>query len=171
MTTETIVEVGDKVKCKVTQIEGIVTVRHDYLYGCSRVGIQPEGEAEGKAKAAHHTDIYQVDIVTKHAVTRNGLIPKSEIALGDDIEDRISGFKGVCTGMAEWLYACTKVCITPREINKKTGKPVDSTWFDEPQVQNVNKPKPKDLKEEPVAKRTGGFDKSQSDSSFNHSSY
>ncbi len=150
-----LVNPGDKARCRVTKIEGIVTVRHDYLYGVSRVGIQPEGSHEGKEHESVHVDIYQAELIKENVVSRNGMIAESRIKLGDKCVDKISGFNGICTGTAEWLYACTKVCLQTEKLNPKTHQPVDVVWFDEPQL---------DVAVEKVIKRdkniTGGFGKS-----------
>ena len=155
MTEENVVEPGDKAVCKVTKIEGIVTVRHDYLYGISRIGIQPEGSHEGKPHESIHMDLPQAELLEKKVVSRDGMIANSKINLGDKCKDKISGFNGICTGKAEWLYACTKVCVTPQKIIAKTYKPAESDWFDEPQIDLVEE---RVIKED--SKTTGGFGKS-----------
>lgn len=159
------VETGDKVKDKVTQIEGIVVVRHDYLYGVARVGIQPEGSHEGKEHQTIHMDLPQAELIEKNVISKDGMIPDSTIKLGDMCEDSISGFKGIASGMAEWLYACTKVCVTPNRVDDKEYKPAKPHWFDEPQLKLITK------EAIPTShKNTGGFDKEVSDNSFMDSS-
>lgn len=160
---------GDTARCKVTKIEGVVVVRHDYLYGVARIGIQPEGSHEGKTHEGVHIDLPQAELLEKKTVSRDGMIAKSTVKLGDKCKDRISGFEGICTGSAEWLYACTKICITPKGFQKDNRQPIESCWFDEPQTEVV---------QEKVMKKktkTGGFGKSisssanKSSSSFKHS--
>jgi len=164
------VEPGDTARCKVTKIEGVVVVRHDYLYGISRIGIQPEGSHEGKTHEGVHIDLPQAELLEKKTVSRDGMIPKSKVNLGDKCKDKISGFEGICTGSAEWLYACTKTMITPKGLQKDCKQPIDACWFDEPQTEII---KEKVMKED--TKTTGGFGKSISSvsnnscSSFKHS--
>jgi len=159
------VECGDTARCKVTQIEGIVVVRHDYLYGVPRIGIQPSGSFEGKQHEGIHVDLPQAELLEKGTVSRDGMIPSRQIELGDKCKDKISGFEGICTGLAEWLYACSKVMITPQKLDQKKYAPAESNWFDEPQIEKI---KPKVMKES--NKTTGGFGKSISTSSRNSSS-
>lgn len=140
------IELGDKVKDVVTGIEGIVVVVHDYLYGVSRIGIQPEGSCEGKPHETINADIFQAEVIKKKAVDRKGTTAKKVINLGSEAKCSITGFSGVCTGRAEWLYACTKVLIQPRRILEKTGLPVDSQWFDEGQIELVKQEKEKPQK-------------------------
>lgn len=124
---------GDLARCKVTQIEGVVIVRHDYLYGMPRIGIQPEGSFEGKPHEVIHMDVAQAELLKKSIVERGYLLPNKRIELGDQGIDEISGFKGVCTGRAEWLYACTKVALQPKGLTK-LERPHEHEWFDEPSV-------------------------------------
>lgn len=148
------INIGDTVRCIVTKIEGIVIFRHDYLYGISRIAIQPSGSFEGKAHEAIHMDIPQAELVSKETVDREGMEANEVIKLGDRGKDKISGFEGICTSRAEWLYACTKVYLTPQKLQQKKYKPEAGEWFDEPQI---------DLVREEVIERksqgTGGFDK------------
>lgn len=158
------VQVGDTARCQVTKLEGVVVVRHDYLYGMAQIGLKPQGSHEGKAHETIHMDLPQAELVEKGTVSRNGMIPSSTVKLGDKCEDSISGFKGICTGQAEWLYACTKVLITPDRVDEKEYKPSKGHWFDEPQI--------KVIKEEVVKKsnnNTGGFDKEISSSCSSYS--
>ena len=64
------INIGDEAMDVVTGIKGIVVVRHDYLYGVPRVGIQPQGSFEGKAHETIHVDILQAELVKKAAVNR-----------------------------------------------------------------------------------------------------
>jgi len=42
------VKLGQKVRDKITGLEGIATARTEFLYGCVRVLIDPEGLHDGK---------------------------------------------------------------------------------------------------------------------------
>lgn len=57
-----------------------------------------------------------------------------KIELGCTVRDRISGFKGLVTGRAEFLTGCNRVQVAPRELDKD-GKVQDDRWFDEQTVE------------------------------------
>ena len=59
------------------------------------------------------------------------------IELGDRVKDRISGLKGIVTGVTYFLYGCTRMTLQPEEA--KDGKPADGFWVDEPQLELVKK--------------------------------
>ena len=51
------------------------------------------------------------------------------VGLGDKVKDQISGFTGICTGRAEYLFGCVQVLVAPTVA--KDDKPAESMWFDE----------------------------------------
>lgn len=57
------------------------------------------------------------------------------IELGDEVRDTISGFTGIVIGRTEWLYGCVRIGVSPRKVNKESGKIIDAQWFDEPQLE------------------------------------
>jgi hypothetical protein len=52
--------------------------------------------------------------------------------LGDRVRDPISGFVGIVTGRAEFLYGCVQLSIAPQET--KDGRVLDTVWLDEDRV-------------------------------------
>ena len=61
----------------------------------------------------------------------------TKICLGDRAKDRVSGFKGIVTGMTEYLNGCVRVVIEPEEL--KDGQIIESRYFDEQQVDVIDK--------------------------------
>lgn len=55
------------------------------------------------------------------------------IKLGQRVRDRISGLEGIVIGRMEYLYGCTRIAVQPQDV--KDGKPVESTFVDEPQLE------------------------------------
>ena len=54
------------------------------------------------------------------------------IKLGQEVKDRVSGFKGIAVGRTEYLQGCLRVLVQPKL--DKDGKLVDSMSFDEPDL-------------------------------------
>lgn len=88
---------------------------------------------------------------------------KTTLELGDLAKDEVSGFAGVITGITTFLHGCSRVGVTPREL--KEGQPVQTNWFDAPQLVIIEKgvvptTKPNKLKARLALKeregRTGG---------------
>ncbi len=52
------------------------------------------------------------------------------VNLGDEVEDSITGFRGIVTGIARYITGCVQVLIVPRK-GCEPAKPGDECWIDE----------------------------------------
>ena len=57
------IQLGDKARDTVTGFEGICTVRSEFISGCTRVGLQPEVDKDGKIPEAQHFDEPMLKVV------------------------------------------------------------------------------------------------------------
>jgi hypothetical protein len=57
------------------------------------------------------------------------------INLGDQVEDKLTNFKGTAIARAEYLYGCVWICVVPLEL--QDNKPVEDVWFDEGRLEYV----------------------------------
>jgi hypothetical protein len=62
------IQLGDKVKDRVTGFTGIVISRTEWLNGCIRIGIQPQELKDGKSIEAEWYDAQQVEILESGAI-------------------------------------------------------------------------------------------------------
>lgn len=58
------------------------------------------------------------------------------LELGKLAKDKITGFQGILTARCEFLTGCNRYCIQPTEL--KDGKPIDSIYFDEAQIEIIS---------------------------------
>lgn len=63
------VELGDRVKDKVTGFTGIAIGRTDWLYGCTRISVLPEHLHDGKPIDAHSFDEPQLEILARGVIS------------------------------------------------------------------------------------------------------
>lgn len=56
-------------------------------------------------------------------------------ALGKRAKDKITGFEGIITVRCQFLTGCDRYCLQPTEL--KDGKPLESIYFDEAQIEIV----------------------------------
>ena len=81
---------------------------------------------------------------------------RTRIELGDRAKDLLTGFKGIAVSETQWIYGCRRIGIQPEELNKD-GVPTPVEYFDEPQVELVEKgalaPIPQDSKASPGGPR------------------
>lgn len=53
--------------------------------------------------------------------------------LGCYVRDTITGFEGIATGRAEYMFGCAQLVITPDRLGPD-GKIIPGEWFDEQRV-------------------------------------
>ena len=87
-------------------------------------------------------------------IKRGSKIMAKKTKLGDEVEDKVSGFKGVAIAFHDYLNGCRRISVQPQV--DKDGKLPDSATFDEPQIKVITKEK---AKAETGQNRTGGPEK------------
>ena len=58
---------------------------------------------------------------------------KTNIKLGNEYKDHVTGFKGIATAYIFYITGCRHVELTPKGLDKD-GRPKASQWFDESRV-------------------------------------
>jgi hypothetical protein len=61
------INLGDRVKCKISGAEGIVVARHDYLHSSTRYSVQPKS-FDGKPVESAGFDGPQLEVIEQRAV-------------------------------------------------------------------------------------------------------
>lgn len=74
-----------------------------------------------------------------------------QLALGDKVKDKVTGYTGIVIGWHQWLYGCARLTVQSQSL--KDGKPIDNQTFDEPQLELVKSAK---VKVKPEHRITGG---------------
>lgn len=59
------------------------------------------------------------------------------VDLGDQVRDKVTGFKGIVTGKAQYLTGCKQVLVTPKV--GEDGKYLDACWLDVDRVEIIGK--------------------------------
>ena len=62
---------------------------------------------------------------------------RSIIKLGAEYRDKITGFKGVCTGECAYISGCNQALLAPRV--GKDGKPLAGEWYDVQRLERIGK--------------------------------
>jgi hypothetical protein len=65
------------------------------------------------------------------------MVTVSTVELGDQVRDKVTGFKGIVTGKAQYLTGCKQVMVTPKVGDD--GKYVDACWLDVDRVEVLGK--------------------------------
>lgn len=65
----------------------------------------------------------------------------SKVELGDEVECKITGFRGIVNGVSQWLTGCDRVSV--QAPMTKDGKYGENYWIDEAVVKIIKKGKVK----------------------------
>lgn len=61
-----------------------------------------------------------------------------KVDLGAEVEDVVTGFKGIVVARTEWHFGCRRYTVQPKGLTKE-GKPFETATFDEDALR-VTKP-------------------------------
>jgi len=62
---------------------------------------------------------------------------RSSVTLGAEYRDKVTGFKGICTGFCEYISGCNQALLIPRM--GKDGKSPDGGWYDVQRLERAGK--------------------------------
>jgi len=131
------INLGDRVKDRISGFTGIAYSKYEWLNKCKRIDILPETfDKDGKVQDSIAFDDVQVELVEAGVVVVSPNVSTAQIALGDRVKDRVTGFIGIADGYLDGVCGL-RVRILP-EVLDKEGSPAEATWFWESQVELVD---------------------------------
>ena len=86
---------------------------------------------DGKPSSAQEDSCKRARFKSAPAHIIGGNSMTEEIQLKDKVEDVITGFTGIVTAKAEYLYGCTQFLVNSKCKDNEQGK---TSWIDEPQL-------------------------------------
>lgn len=145
------IENGDKVKCRITGFEGIVTSICEFLGGCTRIGVKSQKLEAGAPIDTQVFDMSDLKIVKSEEIPKEE--PKDPVVrLGDKARCKITGFEGIVTAINTRIDGKRMVTITPPV---KDGKMMEPQVMFETIIEKVVEQE----HEEPKDKKNGGDQK------------
>ena len=66
-------------------------------------------------------------------------VKMTEIKLGQEGQDKITGFKGIIIGKCDYLFGCNQYGLAPQVYDKKALKRGYTEWFDEGRIKVIGK--------------------------------
>jgi hypothetical protein len=133
------------VRDRITGKQGTATERHYHLNGCQHVVVEVEGDSNDPIVNYQRLELVE----SRPQFHRDDeSMAGSHIKLGDEVKDKLSGFKGHVIGWAVILYGAHRIGVDPGL--KKDGTMGDTTYFDECRLELVT---PKEPPQVPAAKR------------------
>jgi len=111
------IKLGLKVRDVITGLEGILTSITESLSGTVQVGIQPRGDGD-KIAESWCIDYQSVDVIDEGVSARLPAIDDTVVVqLGDEVEDLVSGHRGMTTRKIIFVNGCVHFTVTGK-INK-----------------------------------------------------
>lgn len=123
-------KLGMIVQDKASGLKGMLTARHELLFGSTQYAIQPKGKGHDYPES-RLIDEQQIKIISKGESA--GLPSEDdtvEILLGEEVEDRITGFKGTTEERVVFMNGCVFFNMTTKmHHSKENGAPECKTHF------------------------------------------
>jgi hypothetical protein len=150
------VRVGDKARCKVSGMTGIVTARKEQLFGNLQFIIETHNDAGDQPSESWSIDWQQLELIEKDVMDAVKANRPNHLELGDKVEDRISGYAGIATTMWFWLNGCVHVGVEGPDVEDKPSFRRDEVHRWTRKKKAVIKPEEVPQAKEAVEKKTGG---------------
>lgn len=120
-------------KDTISGFKGVIIARNAHLFGCAQYGLAPQELAsDGSPRKTEYFDESRIEILDDTNVIdgeENEYKKIFLIPLGNEVEDKVSGFKGKVLAILENLNNCNQYWVEPPV--DKDGKPREGQWFDE----------------------------------------
>jgi len=151
MSNEKVVELGDRVRDRVTGFEGVVLSKSKWLHNVDSIGIQKQEIFAGKVEECFFLDeTPRIEILEKGLFADTVIeAEKHDFKFLDEVQDTITSFRGKITGFTTWSSGCVRVMVSATKLDKD-NKPIEM-WLPVAQIIKV-----KPVEEVVSAKRSGG---------------
>jgi len=131
------IELGWKVKDKISGFVGIVNHVVDYAHQGTMVGVHSTSlDKDGKLIDPEMFDETQLEVLDKNLPFE---IPECEKALfknGEKVKCSFTGFEGVVAGRAVYINGCARVFVMPKH-NPNANTKQEAKFFPEGQLESV----------------------------------
>lgn len=118
------IQLGNLVKDKLTGFHGTASSRHAHLSGMVQFGVSPQQKKGALDLPEAHTFDECILVVEKIGIAKS--LPVAEpvtIKLGEEIEDIVSGFRGIAVEIVTFINGCNYVGFVSKTAKDKDGKP------------------------------------------------
>jgi hypothetical protein len=130
--------VGDVVRDRVSELTGVAIYKTEVITGTIQYAVQPGGTKD-KLAEAHYIDEQQLEFVKKGPV--KAVQPdysQVKIKLGDEVEEQITGFRGIATERITYLNGCVHFdCYSKCKMDGERGPVTRRDHFDHKLLKKV----------------------------------
>lgn len=122
------VQLGDRVRDKISGFEGIVQGYTMWIYGCTIIDVQPEKLEKGLPVSSMSFDIEQLEVVTTGVLISQEYKKSEPLMLGNSVRDKITGFRGIVIGLSQRLYSSSRIYVQSESLYE--GSPIPFVSMD-----------------------------------------
>jgi len=116
--TNTDIELGDLVRDRITDHEGIVGATDEYLSGYRRVILVSKRETLSLGRGKDAFDVEDLRVIEKRKVEPTPIKSHSDVELGDEVQDTVTDFSGVAYIRRESISGCLTFFVQPRGLHE-----------------------------------------------------
>jgi len=125
---------GFKAKDKITGLEGVITAKAEFQFSPERWELTPSKLGkDGNVVKSRWFDTPRLKVGTKPVIDVNPVKPT--IILGDEVEDSITGKRGIATARFTFSNGCIRIELTPKKLDKEED---NELVFDEQRLLVIN---------------------------------
>jgi len=135
------IQLGWRVRDRISGFEGIVIDVADHISGCRRIGVRPavddskilssaDSSTRGDEEFFYEDELLVVDEEGKFENYAKKAKVDTHISLGDEVVDDITDFSGTVTTISYNLFNTPQAAVSPDQIHSKEHG-YDREWFDD----------------------------------------
>jgi len=131
------IQLGYKVRDRISGFEGIVTDIALHISGCTRFGVYPiDNSDRGSQEWFYGTQLKVQNANTDLTPDAADSITESQFTVGEKVRDEITKIEGYVTTITFDIYNCPQIGIKPTSSDRKES--ADKVWADEPHVESID---------------------------------
>jgi len=144
------IKLGDYVRDKITNFEGLTLGKSEYLNGCVQFEVQPRIDKEGKMSESEWIDEQQLEVIEESDLDKvfEPRDSKPAITLGEEVRDTLLGFEGVVISKSTSIAGYVQYDVQPKR--DKEEKLPDSVYISALHLEVINKIEPEKEVEKPL---------------------
>lgn len=117
---------------RITGLKGVITARAEFLYAPPRYEISPEQMKDGAPVKGVWLDRQRMSVGRRKIKAPSF---ESTVALGTEVSDTLTQFKGVAVGKFTFLNGCIRIEVASKTM--KDGAPIEPEVFDEQRLTGI----------------------------------
>jgi hypothetical protein len=122
-----IIEMGDKVRDRITNFEGVVIAINRWAFNVPNVAIQKQTpNKEGGIDEALWFDTSRLEIIEK-GILKEVIMPcpPEKFDFLDIVKDKITNFEGKVISITQWITGCVRIGIISPDKKDNENKPLE----------------------------------------------